>query len=147
MHFTHMIRMALLHDFGEVHAGDITPSDGVSQAEKHRLERESVERVFAGLPQGGAYLKLWQEYETGATPEARLVRQADRLEMALQAATYTGRGYGSLDEFFDSAEQVLSDPQLRDMIQVLRQAGPGTCSRAGPPLDGAKDRGTCSRAG
>ena len=37
-----VLRMALLHDFGEIDAGDFTPIDGISLQEKHRLEKESV---------------------------------------------------------------------------------------------------------
>ena len=36
-----VVRMALLHDLGEVYAGDIVPSDGVSEGEKHRREAEA----------------------------------------------------------------------------------------------------------
>lgn len=38
-------RMAMVHELGEVYAGDITPVDGVSKEDKHALERESLERV------------------------------------------------------------------------------------------------------
>src|SRR5262245_37432937 len=56
-----VIRLALLHDFGEIYAGDITPFDGVSRAEKVRQEYEGVTQVLAKLPQGERYLALWEE--------------------------------------------------------------------------------------
>ena len=33
-----VLRMALMHDFGEIYAGDIIPVDAVSAEEKHRRE-------------------------------------------------------------------------------------------------------------
>ena len=51
-----LLRMALLHDFGEIHAGDLTPGDGVPKAEKRRREAASVARVLGTLPGGEVYL-------------------------------------------------------------------------------------------
>ena len=84
-----VLQMALIHDFGEVYTGDIIPEDKVSFEKKHKLERESVERIFESLPNGEKYLHIWDEYENGKTPEAQFVRQIDKLEMALQASVGT----------------------------------------------------------
>jgi putative hydrolase of HD superfamily len=118
-----VLRMALLHDLGEIHAGDLTPADAVETAEKHRLERESLERVLGGLPDGEAYLALWDEYEAGASAEARFVRQLDRLEMGLQAGIYRQMGYSGLNEFFASAAQGISEPALRALLAEVEQLG------------------------
>ncbi|HEY3341621.1 MAG TPA: HD domain-containing protein, partial [Anaerolineae bacterium] len=94
-----VLRLALLHDFGEIYAGDITPADAVSPEEKHRREREAVQQVFARLPRGAEYLALWQEYEENQTDEARFVKQMDRLEMALQATVYEQQHIVNAEEF------------------------------------------------
>lgn len=114
-----LICMALLHDFGEVYAGDIVPSDEIDAHEKQDLERESVGRVFDKLPGGEDFSQLWEEFEAGETPEARLVKQLDRLEMGLQAAVYRQQGLGELQEFSHSARQALQDEPL---IELLEQA-------------------------
>ena len=80
-----LLRMALLHDLGEAHAGDITPAMNVSREQKEALERGAVRRVLAGLDGEADYLALWEAYEEGACPEARFIKAVDRLEMALQA--------------------------------------------------------------
>lgn len=120
-HFAHLdrdklLQMALLHDFGEIYAGDLTPADGVSREEKHRREAESVTRVLTKLPNGPAYLAIWDEFERGESAEAQLVRQLDRLEMALQAAVYEGQEAVGLDEFFETADQAIEWPALRDIL-------------------------------
>lgn len=114
-----VLRLALLHDFGEIYAGDIVPSLGVAPEEKERLERESVAGVFGRLPQGEAYLQLWEEYEAGATAEARFVKQLDRLEMAMQAHVYEHQGLGDLAEFYESARLAMNDPQFVELLDAL----------------------------
>lgn len=115
---TKLLRMALLHDFGEIYAGDIIPGK-MSLEEKHALERESVERVLGKLPNGREYLAVWEEFEAGRTAEARLLRELDRLEMGLQAAVYEQDGLGDLSKFFDSTDQALATPELRAIFTDL----------------------------
>jgi putative hydrolase of HD superfamily len=112
--------MALLHDLGEVYAGDIIPSDGVSEAEKHRLEAEAVNRILYRLAGGRGFIDLWDVFEAGLTPEARFVRQIDRLEMGLQAAVYQRQGLIAGDEFFASARQALTDPKLAALLDEIQ---------------------------
>ena len=50
---TKILLLALLHDFGEIHAGDIVPGK-MTLEEKHELEKAAVERVLAKLPNGKA---------------------------------------------------------------------------------------------
>ena len=123
-HFPHLdrdrvIRMTLVHELGEIYTGDLIPGDGVSIAEKHRREREGLLQVVGKLPRGEAYLALWEEYEAGATPEARFVKQIDRLEMAFQARVYQQQGFENMAEFFASAEASVGDAVLRDNLREL----------------------------
>jgi putative hydrolase of HD superfamily len=117
-----VLRMALIHDFGEIYAGDFTPGDRVLPEEKVRLERQSVERVCASLPGGREYLALWDEYESGISPEARFVRQIDRLEMGLQASIYQRQGYTGLNRFFESASAVITESVL---VEIMEAVHPG----------------------
>lgn len=110
-----VLRMALLHDIGEVYAGDITPQDGLADQAKSMAERESVSRILSRLPAGQEYILIWEEFEAGESPEARFVRQIDRLEMGLQARVYVEHGYQDLDQFFNSAIHALSDIELREL--------------------------------
>ncbi|MDA8163457.1 MAG: HD domain-containing protein [Desulfobacteraceae bacterium] len=114
-----VMRLALLHDLGEIHAGDITPEDRVSAEEKLRRERHSAGEVLGRLPNGAAYLELWEELQAGVTPEARFVREIDKLEMALQANIYERFGMGVMGEFYVSAGKTLSDPVLKEILARL----------------------------
>ena len=66
-----VLRLALLHDLGEVYAGDLIPEEGVPPAEKHHRELESLQKIFAKLPEGKLYLQLWLEFEEGSTSQRR----------------------------------------------------------------------------
>ena len=113
------VRMALLHELGEIYAGDIIPGDGVSASEKNRLEGESVREVCARLPGGQEYIDLWDEFEAGQTPEAAFVRQLDRLEMGLQAAIYAHEGAPRMPEFLNAARGALSDERLKRILDEV----------------------------
>ena len=83
-----ILRMALIHDLGEVYAGYLTPTDAVDPQEKYAMEKQAVLKILSALPAGKVLLENWEEYEAQVTPEARFVKQVDRLEFALQAAQY-----------------------------------------------------------
>jgi len=116
-----VLRMVLVHELGEVYTGDLIPSDGVTVEEKHRRERDSLEQVLSGLPSAAEMTGLWEEFEKGETPEARFVRQLDRLEMAFQAAAYAGAGFGGMEEFFETARAVVHDAAVSDLLASVEK--------------------------
>lgn len=121
------LRMALIHDLGEAHAGDITPADNVPEVTKHAQERDGLARVLAGVRGGAEWMALWEEYEAGATVEARFVRQMDRLEMGLQAAIYGAQGLLDPADFVASARAVVALGPVRDCLESLvMAAGPAS---------------------
>lgn len=76
----HVIRMLLVHDIGEIDAGDIMFYAEGGWAERKAAELAAVRRIFGLLPeaQGAAFLALWQEFEDAQTPEARFAHAVDR---------------------------------------------------------------------
>lgn len=112
------LALALVHDLGESLVGDITPFDGVPVEEKHRREREALAELGALLG-SGELPALWEEYQAGTTPEARFVRELDKLETALQAAAYQEEHGVELGEFRENAEARLTLPALRALLAAL----------------------------
>ncbi len=115
-----LLKMALIHDFGEIYAGDIVPGTEIGSAEKHALEKKAATQVFEKLPNGAAYLEVWAEYEDHQTPEAQFIHQIDKLEMALQASVYEQQHEIDLSDFYQSAEKEISVPELTAIITQLR---------------------------
>jgi len=116
-----LLRMALLHEFGEIYAGDLTPSDGVPVDEKQRREMDSVNRVLGALAGGRQYVEACREYAEGKSAESRFLREVDRLEMGLQALVYERQGLAELSEFYESVDQAVSLPELRTLLDALQE--------------------------
>lgn len=81
-----VILMALIHDMGEIYTGDISANSVFSSKEKEEAERRDIQEVFGMLPDRHRdfYISLWEEYESGVTPEARFVKAFDKGETILQ---------------------------------------------------------------
>jgi putative hydrolase of HD superfamily len=117
------VALAVVHDLAEALVGDITPYDGVSADEKQRREAEAM-RQLGELAGDGSLLALWREYDAAESPEARFVKELDKLETVLQAAEYGQRGdaeAGALDEFWHSADARLTSPSTRAVLDALRR--------------------------
>ena len=116
-----VIIMALIHDLGEIYAGDFIPADNIDKNHKYQLEKQSVVKVLEKLPHGFKWIALWEEYEKGESAESQFVRQLDRLEMALQASVYEHQGFANLSVFFASARQSLSSVELKLILSKLEE--------------------------
>lgn len=75
-----VVRMVVIHDLVEVDAGDTYVYDDAARADQAVREQQAADRLFGLLPpdQGTALRALWDEFEAGATPEARFARSLDR---------------------------------------------------------------------
>jgi putative hydrolase of HD superfamily len=75
-----VIAMLLVHDIGEIDAGDTMVFVEGGWDERKAAELASVKRIFAMLPgeQGTAFLNLWLEFEKADTPESRFAHSIDR---------------------------------------------------------------------
>ncbi len=114
-----VIKMALIHDIGEIYTGDLIPADNVASHQKYQLEKKSISRVLGKLPKGLDYISIWEEFEEGESQEAQFVRQIDRLEMAFQAGIYENQNFIDPSEFFETVKQNLTLPELKDILKEL----------------------------
>ncbi|SDJ87240.1 HD domain-containing protein [Microbulbifer yueqingensis] len=75
-----VIRMLLIHDLGEIDAGDKIIYASETAAQKDH-EAQGVKRILALLPEHvrAGYFELWQEFEAGESAEARFARAIDRV--------------------------------------------------------------------
>lgn len=119
--------IAMIHDLAEARVGDITPHDAISGQQKRQQEESAIRSLFADMPNSDRYIGLWLEYEDQTSAEAKLVKQLDRFEMAVQALAYEHQQNTQLSSFYDTARQGLTTPQLLELFdQLLAARKPAT---------------------
>lgn len=114
-----LLKMSIIHEAGEVYAGDITPVDGISLEEKYELELAGVNKIFADYSNGAEFIELWKEFELAESPEAKFLKQIDKFEMGLQASIYKKHDYGVIEEFLHSADRAVKDDKLRELFKEI----------------------------
>ena len=75
-----VILMLLVHDVGEIDIGDTMVFVEGGWEQRQVDELQAVRRIFSLLPEGrgSELVSLWQEFELGATAEARFAQAVDR---------------------------------------------------------------------
>ena len=76
-----VISMLLIHDLGEIYAGDTWVFDDKKKIHSHDRELESIKKTMSILPEE-KYLNMknsWLEFEKGQSAEARYARVIDAL--------------------------------------------------------------------
>jgi putative hydrolase of HD superfamily len=94
--------MALLHDLAEVRLTDLPASAAklIPSEVKNRAEATAITDLLSPLDAGNRFAALWSEFEDHASPEGRLVRDADKLEMMAQCLRYEQAGSRGLAEYW-----------------------------------------------
>ena len=121
------LKIALVHDLPEALVGDIITKENWEEGgcmwEKEKHAKESVAvRKLSSLSGNPEILELWKEFEAQKTPEARFVKDIDRLATIMQAVEYHKKGNyrKPLPPFWD--EKGLSsvkDPELRKFLDSV----------------------------
>ena len=120
-----VVTIAVVHDLAESLLTDLPKRSTqlLGKAAKHAAEAKAMQAILAPVHNGIVYEQLWQEYNSAATPEARLVRDADKLEMMHQALVYERAGNRTLQEFWEAEEWLYAASQrLYDDLRRERSA-------------------------
>ena len=122
--FAKLLKICVIHDLGEAISGDIPAVKQVNMPNKSAQERADLVTLLTPLPDTlqMQFLALWDEYETAASPEARLVKGLDKIETIIQ------HNQGKNPEDFDYAfnlrygqQQMAAHPlfgQIRKLIDA-----------------------------
>lgn len=89
------IGMLLIHDLVEIDAGDTYAYDKEGRKTQHEREAKAARRIFGLLPndQGQFLQQLWDEFESGDTPEAKFARTMDHLQPMMLNAAADGKSW------------------------------------------------------
>lgn len=117
-----VLKMALLHDLAESITGDIMPNQ-MSKTKKNTKENNAMKTILEKLPLelSSEYTKLWNEFLSNKTKEAKLVHDLDKLEMVLQARYYNKQGHSkkSLSSFTRTAKKEIKNPKIKLLMNKL----------------------------
>lgn len=113
-----VIKMLLIHDLGEIDAGDtiIYQSETVENKNK---EAAGVERVFKLLPEAcyEEYTALWQEFELGLSADSKYARAIDRVPPLLH--NLLGEGHSWQDNKVSKDKVFSVNSRIKDGSQKL----------------------------
>ena len=121
------LKMSIIHDLPEAIVGDIITKENwekggsMWESEKISKERPAVRKLssLAGDPE---ILRIWEEFEAQKTPEARFVKDLDRLATIIQAMEYHMKGNYKkpLPPFWDGKGiSSIKDPGLRKFLDSV----------------------------
>jgi len=124
-----LIKMAVIHDLGEIITGDLVWSRGniidiQKRQKKEIMEAEGIESIFAKLGNSKQYKAIFEEMVQRKSPEAEIFWQLDKLEMAIQALQYEKSDNKNLEEFFVNTDFQLTHPFLREVFARVQEARP-----------------------
>jgi 5'-deoxynucleotidase YfbR-like HD superfamily hydrolase len=122
--------LALVHDLNEAITGDIATrydkrKQKVQPKQKKMLERKNELRMASLLgPYGSGHIrKLLDELNENKTEEARLVKQADKLDWIIQIVAYSKymKSDDRVEEFFLVADPQIDVPEIRYIYDKVRK--------------------------
>ena len=122
----HVLKMIIVHDLGEVYAGDYQVYGKDVPANKHELEEEALTKLLSTLP---SYTKqeimdLWNEFESRETLEAKFGVALDKLEVLIQhneadISTYL-EGEGEYNLTY-ADDKVSYNETLKEFRELIRE--------------------------
>ncbi|MFP4347351.1 MAG: HD domain-containing protein [Thermodesulfobacteriota bacterium] len=129
-----VIRMVLIHDIVEIDAGDTYCYDANGHSDKAERENRAADRIFGLLPrdQEIRMRTLWEEFETGNSPEARWARSLDRFMPLLHNFHTGGKSW---------REHGITRPQVRGRMRPLQEGSEALWKLAESIIDQAVERG------
>lgn len=123
-----ILTMAILHDLAESVTGDLSLGGSrlLPEGAKAEMEQRAMSELLDGLGFGASWLTVWREFADLASGEARIVRDADRVDLLTQALVYErNTGTVNLDDFWSFAPpESFQFPESRALIEQLLERRP-----------------------
>lgn len=119
-----LVKMALIHDIGEIVTGDVVVQRGEVidlklRDSKEEQEETGIRHIFNQIQEGDKYGKIFEEMIERKSPEAKIFWQFDKLELALTALEYEEEQGKQLEEFFLDANTHMKEPLLKKILMEI----------------------------
>ncbi len=118
-----VIKMLLIHDIVEIDAGDTFLYDEVEGASQIARETRAARRLFGLLPldQADTFRQIWEEFESGITPNAKFARALDRLQPLLHNYYTQGGTWRSHNVAADQVRERKNVEEASSQLGALAQ--------------------------
>ena len=115
--------MILIHEIGEIIAGDIMEIDP-KHNNKNVLEEIGVRKTFENIECGEYFINLWAEFESKKTMIARLAYEIDKLDAVLKA-NYLAHELNRIDlikDFFyyEENRNTFASSEVKPLFEIVR---------------------------
>ena len=124
-----LVKMAIIHDIGEIVTGDIVVQRGEVidlklRDEKEIREMKGIKEIFDEIMEGNMYAEIFNEMIERKSGEAKVFWQFDKLEMAITSLEYEIEQGKNLEEFFLDASTHIREPLLKKILNEIIESRP-----------------------
>ena len=107
-----IIFMLAIHELGETIIGDLTQFQ-ISKEEKQKLEHQAVKNILKNLLKGEEINKLFIEFDSHITKEAKFAYMCDKLECDIQSKLY--EEYVDLND--QSNNKTINNKEVQELLK------------------------------
>ena len=118
-------KMVMIHDIAESRTGDV---DYLARQYVERNEELGIKDILNGTVIEKEFISLWEEYENKKTKEAKIVKDADNLDIDFEIAEQEAMGQTLPKKWHENRDFVsrerLYTKSAKQIFEALKQADP-----------------------
>jgi putative hydrolase of HD superfamily len=118
-----VMKLLIIHDLIMAHIPDVTPKDA-SYKKKKDLENSAGEKLLQSVPDciKEEFAQCFKEYQEGKTEEAKIAREADKLDTVFQAIMYSERLHkNEVAQFLNAYESTFQSRTSRKIVDEIKK--------------------------
>uniref|UniRef100_A0A7V4JP94 5'-deoxynucleotidase n=1 Tax=Thermodesulfobacterium geofontis TaxID=1295609 RepID=A0A7V4JP94_9BACT len=111
-----LFKMALIHDLAETRIGDF---NAVNKIYNKADEKKALEDAFSDTPMKEEILSLWKEYRSLKSLEAKLVHDADVIDLVIQLKEQKDLNNPYADKWIEYAKRKLITEEAKKLVKAI----------------------------
>lgn len=111
-----LFKMALIHDLAETRIGDF---NAVNKIYNKADERRALEDAFSETPIKEEILSIWEEYRKQKSLEAKLVHDADVIDLIIQLKEQKDLNNPYAEKWIEYAKKRLITDEAKNLVEAI----------------------------
>ena len=120
-----ILKMAMVHDIGESRTGDV---DYLARQYVVRREDKAIDHMLDKTSIKPEFLKLWKAYEKRTSIEAKIVKDADNLDVDIELREQSSKGSKLEGDWRGTRTELAADrfftKAARDLYKEIAESNP-----------------------